>query len=648
MSVAQATTQSQRDTGHQVTGHPDAGHHVTGPSGFRIENLLVTLALGAMVVLPLAEAIARAGFRTSLVGSSSFVRHLTLIVGMVGGVIAARQGRLLALSTLTTFLKGRAQTAAGIYSGAWTFAICLLLCVASVRFVQVERAADKLLALGIPVWIVQLVLPIGFGVIGLLAAWKVPGGWRARTLTLALGSAIVALGAWANLDPELVALPAVLALLVATALGLPIFATLAGVTMILLWGDGFPIATVPLKHYSLVTNPTLPAIPLFTLAGYFLAEGGASRRMMAVFQALFARFAGGPVIVTVAICAFFTSFTGASGVTILALGGLLMPVLRSANHSERHALGLLTGAGSLGLLFPPCLPLILYSIVANSAIANGAADFQGVGGITMEKMFLGGLLPGILLVVLTCWWGIRCGPQRPGRAGSGQDDRPAFDSGRALRALWVAKWELLLPVVALVALFGGFATPVEAAALTAFYAFFVETFVYRDLRIRRDMLRIGTECGLLIGGVLLILGVAMGFTNYLVIEEIPDRAVEWVTTSIHSRWAFLLALNLMLVMVGCLMDVFSATIVVVPLIVPLGQAFGIDPVHLGIIFLANLELGYLTPPVGMNLFLSSYRFGKPVGEVARAALPMLGVLFVGVLLITYVPILTTWLPGWLG
>jgi tripartite ATP-independent transporter DctM subunit len=303
-----------------------------------------------------------------------------------------------------------------------------------------------------------------------------------------------------------------------------------------------------------------------------------------------------------------------------------MPVLLTAGYSEKSSLGLLTGAGSLGLLFPPCLPLILYAIVAR---------------ITIEEMVLGGIIPGVLMVSMTAWWGIRAGPKAV-------ETRPSFDLAEAKEAVWHAKWELLLPAVAFAGLFGGFATPVEAAALTALYAFVVETLVYRDLKIRRDVSRVMTECGLLVGGVLLILGVALGFTNYLVDAQIPSRAVDWVTGSIHSRWAFLFLLNLFLLIVGCLMDVFSAIVVVVPLIIPLGHAFGIDPVHLGIVFLANLELGYLTPPVGMNLFLSSYRFSKPLPEVYRSAVPILVVLFVGVLCITYFPALTTALPSWFG
>jgi tripartite ATP-independent transporter DctM subunit len=398
------------------------------------------------------------------------------------------------------------------------------------------------------------------------------------------------------------------------------------------------LATIPLKHHSLVTSQSLPTIPLFTLAGYFLAESGASKRLVRVFQALVGSLRGGPAIVTALVCAFFTSFTGASGVTILALGALLMPVLRSARYSERDALGLLTGAGSLGLLFPPCLPVILYSIIASTTMANLNVASVSVNSVTMEKMFLGGLIPGALMVVLTAWWGIRRQPREAATA-------RAFDFIETRRAIWDAKWELLLPVVAIGALFSGFATPVEAAAVTAAYALLISTVVHRDLHPIRDLPRVMTECGLLVGGVLLILGVALGFTHYLVLEQIPDQLVEWSTHSIQSKWLFLLGLNVVLLFVGGLIEIYAAIVVVVPLLVPVGIAFGIDPIHLGIIFLANMELGFLAPPVGLNLLLSSYRFNKPILEVMRAVIPMLLVLLAGVLLITYVPWLTTWLPG---
>ncbi|RKX35175.1 MAG: TRAP transporter large permease [Verrucomicrobia bacterium] len=414
----------------------------------------------------------------------------------------------------------------------------------------------------------------------------------------------------------------------AVVLGAPIFVGLGGAALVLFWSEYSPIASLALDHYRLVVNPSLAAIPLFTLAGYFLAEGGASRRLIRVFKAVVGGIRGGPALVAVLVCAFFTTFTGASGVTILALGGLLLPVLTAANIRERDGIGLLTASGSLGILFPPCLPLILYAVVATNAGSH----------VELGALFVGGIIPGLLLVGLTAGWGILRAPRVAANA-------RRFDGREAAAALWEAKWELLLPVVAMVSLFGGYATPVEAAALTAFYAFAVETFLYRDLKFFRDLPRVMGECGLLVGGVLLILGVAMGFTNYLVDAQIPDLAVEWATETIKSPLVFLLALNAFLIVVGCLMDIYSAIIVVVPLIVPVAHAFGINPLHLGIIFLANLELGFLTPPVGMNLFLSSYRFGKSVPTVIRSVIPLLLLLAFGVLLITYIPGLSLYLPG---
>lgn len=596
------------------------------------ENSVVALCLVLLVLLPVLEIILRR-LKTGIAGSSEFVQHFTLLIGMLGGALAAREDRLLALSAVSQFFKGHWKTWARVFANSVAAAVTVFLCIAAMQFVNSEREFESHLAYNIPKWWVQMVLPGGFALIALRLVWHAGKHWWERCVTLALAAALAGLVAKGAIAPENFATPAFVLLLLATVLGAPIFVTIGGAAMILLYSAEFPIAAVPLKHYSLVTDASLPAIPLFTLAGYFFAEGGASKRLVRVFQSLVGQFRGGPAIATALACAFFTSFTGASGVTILALGGLLMPVLLAARYTERNALGLLTGAGAIGLLLPPCLPLILYSIVASRIAANmgSAAD------ISIEKMFLAGVIPGLLMIVLTSFWGIS---KQPRAEAEGRH----FILKDAWAAIWDAKWELALPVVALVALFSGFATPVEAAAVTALYAFFVEVIIYRDLKWR-DLVRVMSECGLLVGGVLLILGVAMGLTNYLVTEQIPDQLVDWVSETVKSPWVFLLLLNLLLLLVGCLMDIFSAIVVVVPLIVPIAVRFGIDPVHLGIIFLANLELGYLTPPVGMNLFLSSYRFNKPMSEVTRATLPMLCVLAIGVVIITYCPWITLWLPS---
>jgi tripartite ATP-independent transporter DctM subunit len=589
----------------------------------RLENSALSLALAAMVAIPLLESVMRFAFQLGISGSATIVQHLTLVVGMLGGAVAARENRLLSLSSALTFLKGNLLSAARVFSCGMAASITLLLTAAAAQFVATEFRADKTLVYGIPLWVVELVLPFGFAAVAWRLLRHAGETWKLRLLAAALCLAVVLMGVWSPIAPSRLVIPALMALLAATIAGAPVFTTLGGAALILFWGDGQPIASLPVDHYRLVVNPSFPTIPLFTLAGYFLAEGGASQRLLRVFQAAFGRLKGGPAIVTALVCAFFTTFTGASGVTILALAGLLMPILLAARCGERSALGLLTSAGSLGLLFPPCLPLILYAIIAK---------------VSIDQMFLAGLLPGTLLVVLTALWGIYQSPASP------RSTQP-FDFRELASAFWAAKWEMLFPVVAVVSLFAGFATPVEAAAITALYAFVVEAFLYRDLKLK-DAPRVTTECGLLIGGVLLILGVALGFTNYLVDAEVPTKAVDWLTTSVSSPLVFLLILNVFLLIVGALMDIYSAIIVVVPLIAPLGLAYGIDPVHLGIVFLANMELGYLTPPVGMNLFLASYRLNKPLPEVYRSVIPMLLVLLLGVLLITYIPALTTTLPRW--
>ena len=586
------------------------------------ENLMLAAALAVMALLPLAEILLRAVFQVGISGAASFTQHFALISGMLGAALAAREGRLLSLSTLDSLLEGRSALLARLFTRTVAVIVGALLCLASLQLLLAERAAGNAIAYGIPVWLGQAALPLGFGLITLRLAWSAADGWPARFAVLALAGAVAV--AAANRVPlnQAAAIAAITVVLIAAMLGSPVFTTLGGVALFLFWNDGLPMASIPLDHYRLVVNPSLPMIPLFTLAGYFLAEGGAPRRLIRVFNALFGGWRGGAAIVTVLACAFFTSFSGASGVTIIALGGMLMPLLLGAGYSQRNALGLLAGAGSLGGLLPPGLPLVLYAIVAR---------------VSIEEMFLAGIVPGLLMVTLIALWGFSRSPR------SVPTPRK-FDWREARAALLAAKWELLLPPVAFLGLFAGFATPVEAAALTAVYAFIVEVLVYRDLDLKRDAPRVMAECGLLVGGVLLILGVALGFTNYLVDARIPERAVDWVTGAIDSRWMFLVALNVFLLVAGCLLDIFSATVVLVPLMVPLGVAFGVDPIHLGIIFLVNMELGYLTPPVGMNLFFTAYRFGKPLPEVFRAALPAACVLSIGVLLVTFVPWLATGLP----
>ncbi len=592
----------------------------------KFEDGALALAMAGLIALPLAQILLRPVLATGIQGGNAIVQHLVLIVGMLGAALAAREGRLISLANLEEMLRGRARAVARVFTGATSITVCVLLGVAGLQFVLSEREFPTVLAYGIPTWWIELALPLGFLLIAVRIARRVSVNWLPRSIAAILAIAISSAFLWPLLGRTPMMWIALAALATATALGIPAFTTLGGAALILFWAIDQPIASIPIGHYSLVTNPTLPTMPLFTLAGFVIAEGKAPHRLVEVFQALFGRMTGGPAIVTVLVCTFFTSFTGASGVTILALGGLLMPMLLASGLKEKDSLGLITGSGSLGLLLPPCLPLILYAIVAK---------------VPMKSMFLGGILPTAVMVAATASWGVW-------RSRIVKTPAQPFEAQRLMRALWAAKWELLLPVVAIAALFSGIATPVEAAALTALYAIVVEVLIHRELSLWRDLPRAMAGCGLVIGGVLLILGVALGFTNYLVDAQVPARAVEWTTHAIHSRIVFLLALNAFLLIVGCLMDIFSAIVVQVPLLLPLAAAFGINPIHLGIIFLANLEVGYLTPPIGLNLLLSSYRFRKPIPDVMRAVLPIVVVMSIGVLLITYVPWLTKALPGWAG
>jgi len=584
----------------------------------RFENVLLACIFASTVLLPIAEIGLRAFLHVGIENQANLVQHATLVVGMLGAAVAARERRLLTLA-VAGFFTGPAAFVAGVGSAIVAAAVAVLLALAAWDFVMVERAAGATLAYGLPVWIVQASIPLGFSLI----AWRLMIASSAslpiRMVVICAAAGLVAVMWWGGFSPGGLTVPVIVVILAATAFGAPVFVAIGGIAMVLLMGDGVPAAAVALNHYGLVSNPTLPAIPIFTLAGYLLAESRAPNRLLEVFDAFFGRLRGGAAIAAVLASTFFTCFTGASGVSILTLGGLVMPLLLSQGMAPRHALGLVTSAGLPGVILMPALPLLLYAIVAGQSI---------------EDMFRAGLLPALLMLVLVSIWGVRA-------QGKSTVPRAQFSWSRARTALAAAKWELSMPLVPIVLLASSVATPVEAAAFTAAYAAFVVTIVHRDLRIRSDLPRVATECALMTGGILLVLGVAMGLTNYLVDAEIPVRTVDWVTAHIGSRWVFLLALNVALLFAGCVMDAYTAIVVLVPLVAPLGVALGVHPAHLGIIFLANLEIGFLTPPVGMNLFFSSYRFRQPIGTVFTAVLPVLGWLMAALLLITYVPWLST-------
>jgi C4-dicarboxylate transporter DctM subunit len=403
--------------------------------------------------------------------------------------------------------------------------------------------------------------------------------------------------------------------------GAPLFTIFGALALYLFFASGIDISAVIIELYRLTDMPPLVAIPLFAFAGYMLAESNAPRRLVNLSQAVFGWIPGGLAIVVLVTCAFFTAFTGASGVTIVALGGLLYPMLIKEQYPEKFSLGLVTASGSIGLLFPPSLPIIVYGMVA---------------GVSIDKLFVAGIIPGIVLISIIAIYSVREGIRA-------QVPRVPFVWSNVFSTMKEAAWELPLPFIIIVGIYGGFVTATEAASVTAFYVFIVEVFIYRDLKMFSDLPRVMKESMLLVGAIISILGVALGLTNYLIDQQVPQKLFEFVQTNISSQITFLLILNGFLIIVGMMMDIFSATIVVVPLILPIARAFNVDPVHLGIVFLTNLEIGYLTPPVGLNLFLSSLRFKKPVLHITKSVLVFILLELVALMVITYWPGLSLWL-----
>lgn len=589
------------------------------------EHAIAALALLGIVFLPILEVIGRALLGAGVPGSIDYVRHLTLWVSFLGAALATRDARHLALG-FTTFMHDRWRSRADLLGGSVGAAVSLWLAWAAFEFVRENTRSVTTLGGFIPEWAAQVIMPVGFAVIGLRFLWRTAIGYRGRLIALAVTLASLTL----VFVPEPVRgpllVPALALLVLAAVAGAPIFVLLGGAAMLLFFADAVPLASVPVEAYRIASDPILPTIPLFTLAGAILAEGKASERLARLFHALFGWVPGGTAVATIAVCAFFTTFTGGSGVTILALGGLMLPVLLRQGYEERFSIGALTASGSLGILLPPSLLIILYGVRAQ---------------VPIDKMFIAGIGPGLLLVMFFAAYAVYRSWQVEGRGSE-------FDAREALSALWAAKWEVLLPLAVLFGIFSGYATLVEVAGLTAVYTLATEFVIHRHLRLQRDLRRILVEAAIMIGGVMIILACAMGLTSYLIYAEIPTRAADWVRSAVESQWLFLLALNVFLLIAGCLLDIFSALVVIVPLILPVAAAFGIDPLHLGVVFLANMQLGYLTPPVGMNLFLAAFRFKRPLLEISAASMPFFLLGLLAVLVITYVPALSVGVVKLLG
>ena len=592
----------------------------------QVEHLIVIVVIGAMTLLPTIEILTRIVFRTGIPGSLLYTQHLTLWVAFLGALLAAAgTGKHMALHTGEFISAPKVRRVARVFVAAFNAGVCALIGYASVLVVRADAVQPRYLPGNFPEWVGEMVMPVALFLMMLRFLWGAGDGWRERlAAALTSGAVGVVFILFASAARTLI-LPGAIAMLVGLALGAPIFVAMAGVAMLLFFADGTPIAALPTETFRLVASSTLPAIPLLTVAGCILAAGGSPKRLLRLARAVGGWMPGGMAVMVCFVCAGFTAFTGGSGVTILAIGGLVLPMLIADRYPEGFSLGLVTCSGSLGLLLPPSLPVILYAVVAQASI---------------EELFIAGFLPGLLLILVVAIFGVVIGQRSKAK-------RQRFAWRELGQALWLAKWEAAIPVVVLLTVFSGYATIVEAAAVAVVCAIVSQALVFRDLHLVRDLPRVIVEATALVGAVLILLGMAMGLTSYLVEAEIPTALLAWARVHIESPVLFLLILNAALLVLGSVLEIYSAIVILAPLLTPLASAYGIDPLHLGIVFLANLELGFLLPPMGLNLILASTRFGQPLARLYRVTLPFLLVRVAGLLLVTYVPQMTTGMVDWL-
>lgn len=609
------------------------------PAAKRFETGFSCFLLILLAVIPCAEMVARVIFKSGIPDSGALTGQLVLMVGMIAGMITTREKEHLSISLKQLIKSEKVATALETWTTFLSVTILTVFAIASLSYVQLSFDPWKPIAF-IPDFVFALVLPIGYITMAVrfLRRSHLPGAWKLVHLAgIALGAflatpalakviwgfdvpeACMAISDWVMNAYGALALPLVLILIASAFAGAPLFVAIGAIAMVFLQGSGSELEAIPNQAYTMLTGANIPAIPLFTLAGFVLSESRAAHRLVHVFKNLFGWLPGGMIMVSVLVCAFFTTFTGGSGVTILALGGLLSAILiGKGKYPASFTTGLLTAVGSIGLLFPPSLPIIL------------------VGAMTQTNimwMFMGGVVPGIILVVSMLAAGVWA---------SFKYKVPVekFEVRKTLRSIKESIWELLLPVFIVTGYFSGTFSLIETAGLTVLYTILVEMFINKDFT-PAELPSIVLKAIPIIGGVLMIIASAQALSYFIIDAQIPGLLVEWVKSVTDSPIVFLLILNVALLITGCLMDIYSAILVVMPLIAPLGLAFGIHPVHLGIIFIINMEVGFLTPPVGLNLFLASYRFKRPFLEVCKDVLPFLLIQVVVVLLVTFVPILTT-------
>ena len=604
----------------------------------KTERVICVVAIAALVLIATAEVLAKL-FGTTVPASTGLLAHFLLLLGLFAGMYTAGTKQHLAIVLVQYIKNERARQIIALVTGFIAVFVCTIIAWASVSFLQI---AIRPTVIGfIPNMVFLVAMPLAYTVMALRFAMQMPAKRRFfPVLALVLGSlaafpAIIKL-IWGFETPYIVdemlfafydtlfaiRIPLILLLIAAALMGAPLFAVIAGISLIMIQSAGGEPEAINNSVFSALTDSSIIAIPLFTITGFILSESRAGERLVQTFRSLFSWIPGGMIIATVILCAFFTSFTGASGVTILALGGIFYTILsKKSGYPERFTIGLLTAAGWIGMLFPPSLPIILVGATARANIIH---------------MFLGAMIPGIILVILMIVMGIIASikvkiPVEP------------FRLGFAVSSLKGSALELLLPFFLLGGFFSGILSIVEIGAISVVYVFIVEVLIYKDIKIT-DVPKVFYKALPIIGGILTIIAMAQALSFAIVDTQLPENFARWMRGAVESRLLFLLILNLALLAIGCLMDIFSAILVVLPLIIPLGEVYGIDPVHLGVIFIVNMGVSFLTPPVGINLFLASYRFEKPFLQVCRYVMPFFLLQLAVVFLVTYVPILSTFLP----
>jgi len=613
-----------------------------------LENIICYGSLSLLALVPFVELILRQ-FRLTITDFNLIMTHFFLVVGFFAAMLTAKDGKHISI-TAVQYIKNE-KLKKILELGITLISIFLLTilawnCISFIKYALIGKPV-----VFIPDRIFAAAMPLGYAVIALRFIWKLPN-WRERCLAFAavLLGCIAALPAiakiiWGFEPPEpffswvnylydaalIINIPVILLMIIAGLAGMPIFLAIGGIAMIMLMAAGREPEMISYPVFSALTDLDIIAVPLFTLTGFFLSESKAGERLVRTFKIFFGWMPGGIIIATIIICAFFSSFTGASGVTILALGGILFTILNQNKYSERFSIGMLTSAGGIGIMFPPSLPIILTAASINSILhyMNEAIHYSII------DYFIGAVIPGLILVLAMVVAGFVLS-----RKVIIQKEK--FDGREALQSLKDSVFEILLPVILIAGYFSGFLTLVEVSAVSVIYVFIVEVFVKKDIPLKQ-VKDVFFKAVPIIGGILAILAMAKALSYAFIDSGVPENFAFWMQNTVKSKIVFLLILNLVLLLLGCVMDIFSAILVVLPLIVPLGIAYGIDPLHLGVIFIINLEAGFLTPPVGINLFLASYRFNRPFMQVCSYVIPFLFVRLVVVLLVTYLPWLSTWL-----